>query len=309
MKKVLILSAAAKVLLVQAFQSAGAHVIAADLTPDAAALRFADQAVILPRSDEADFANALLDLVQAQGIHLVVPTRDAELPVIASLEPRLQAAGATPLVPRAESLAICQDKRRFVAFCLAEGFPVPTPFTLEEKPSFPVFARPATGAGGRGTGRADDAVGLAAFGPRSGLVVQPLIEAPEYTIDVLMDLSGAPLQAVARRRLAVHAGEAWKSRVEDAPDLTGPALALAARLGLVGHNVIQAFRTDDGPLFIECNPRFGGASNLSIEAGLDSPARILALLDGDASAQAARPIRHGLTALRYAQDILIEPDA
>lgn len=309
MKKVLILSAAAKVLLVQAFQSAGAHVVAADLTLDAAALRFADQAVTLPRSDAPDFASALLDLVQAQGIHLVIPTRDAELAIIASLEAQLQAVGATPLAPHIEALAICQDKRRFVAFCLAEGFPVPTPFALKETPSFPAFVRPATGAGGRGAGRADDADALAAFGARSGLVVQPLIEAPEYTIDVLMDLAGAPLQAVARRRLAVHAGEAWKSRVEDAPDLTGPALALAARLRLVGHNVIQAFRTDDGPLFIECNPRFGGASNLSIQAGLDSPARILALLDGDASARTARPIRHGLTALRYAQDILIEQDA
>ena len=56
---VLILSAAAKVLLVQAFQAAahplGGRVIAADLARDNAALFAADQALMLPRSDDPGF--------------------------------------------------------------------------------------------------------------------------------------------------------------------------------------------------------------------------------------------------------------
>ena len=98
---VLILSAAAKVLLVQAFQTAasplGGRVIAADLARDNAALFAADQALILPRSDDPDFEGALLAACAREAVGLVVPTRDGELARLAQLRPRLQAAGVTSM--------------------------------------------------------------------------------------------------------------------------------------------------------------------------------------------------------------------
>lgn len=47
----------------------------------------------------------------------------------------------------------------------------------------------------------------------------------------------------------------------------------------VGHVTVLAFYSPDNYLnLIEVNPRFGGASNLSIVAGLDSPHRLIAIL-------------------------------
>ena len=121
-----------------------------------------------------------------------------------------------------------------------------------------------------------------------------------------MSLDGAPLQAVARRRLQVQDGEATKSRTQDVPALTDQALKLCAALGLVGHNVVQAFHDDAGTRFIEINPRFGGASNLSIQAGLASPERILQMARGqDVEAARPRAIAYGLTMLRYSQDRIV----
>lgn len=303
---VLILSAAAKVLLVRAFAEAaharGGRVFAADLAPDNAALFEADQAILLPRSDTAGFRAALARSCVEHDIRLVVPTRDAELAVLAAARPALAERGVTVLVPTAEALETCQDKRRFVAFCAAHGFATPRTFAPGEPPdSFPVFVRPVRGAGGKGARRIEAAEAL---DPAEDLLVQALETGPEYTVDVLMDLAGRPLQAVARSRLEVRDGEAVKSRVENAPELAGQAMGLCAALGLVGHNVVQAFygpRT--GPRFIEINPRFGGASNLSIQAGLASPERILQMLEGQGEAAAvARPIAHGLTLLRHAAD-------
>ena len=161
--------------------------------------------------------------------------------------------------------------------------------------------RPVRGAGGKGARRVEAGEAIPSG---EDLLVQDVETAPEYTVDVLMDLVGQPLQAVARRRLLVRDGEAVKSRVEAAPALGDQALALCAALGLVGHNVVQAFYTPEaGARFIEINPRFGGASNLSIEAGLASPERILQLVEGRLDdARAARPITLGLTMLRYPQD-------
>lgn len=306
---VLILSAAAKVPLVRAFAEAaharGGQVFAADLTPDNAALFEADRALLLPRSDAAGFETALAEACAAHAIRLVVPTRDAELTVVSAAKARLATLGVTVLVPDQDALSVCQDKRRFVAFCQARGFATPHTYGPRQSPErFPVFVRPVTGAGGKGARRIDRAADLADAGD---LLVQALETAPEYSVDVLMDLAGAPLQAVARRRLLVRDGEAVKSRVEAAPDLAAQALALCAALGLVGHNVAQAFYTPDaGPRFIEVNPRFGGASNLSIRAGLASPERLLQMVEGRGEAAAApRPITPGLTLLRHPEDRIV----
>jgi len=232
--------------------------------------------------------------------------------VLAPWRNELAAAGTTVLVAAPETIALCQDKRRFVAFCASEGFPMAYGYGPDEMPDrFPVFVRPATGAGGIGARRIEDAAGWRALGAeRHGLVIQDFIDAEEYTVDTLMDLEGNPLQAVARRRLLVRNGEAQKSRVEELPALTELALALGARLRLTGHNVIQCFRDRSGALsLIEVNPRFGGASNLSIVAGLDSPRRLVGLAAGERSALEPRPIRYGLGMLRYSRDVIVEPEA
>ena len=309
---VLILSAAAKVLLVRAFAEAaharGGQVFAADLTPDNAALFEADRAVMLPRSDAPEFDGVLAEFCAEHGVRLIVPTRDGELARLAAAKDRLAGEGVMALVPSPEALAICHDKRAFVAFCVEHGFGVPRTYAPGEQPKqFPVFVRPVAGAGGKGAGviaRAQD------LPDDASLLVQDLETAPEWSVDVLLDLEGAPLQAVARRRIVVRDGEAVKSRVESAPILTEQALRLCGELGLVGHNVVQAFHVPgEDPRFIEINPRFGGASNLSIQAGLASPERILQMLDHQADTAAEpRDIREGLTLLRYPEDRIVTED-
>lgn len=302
---VLILSAAAKVLLVQAFQAASRSkcdkVIAADISPDNAALFAADRAVILPRSDDDEFETALAAACARYDIGLVVPTRDGELEVLSAARQRFADRGVQVLAPPPEALAVCSDKRRFTEVCRSLGLATPRTFAPGEAPDrFPVFARPVVGAGGQGARRID-ALGDLPEGDEH--LIQAFDAAPEFTVDVLMDLSGAPLQAVARQRLQVRDGEATKSRTEDIPALADQALKLCAALGLVGHNVVQAFHDEAGARFIEINPRFGGASNLSIQAGLASPERILQMARGEfEQAARPRPITYGLTMLRYAQD-------
>ncbi|HYC13979.1 MAG TPA: ATP-grasp domain-containing protein [Stellaceae bacterium] len=313
---VLVLSASAKVLLVEAFRAAaaerGGRVLAADIAADSAALHAADEGVLLPPSSDPTFISALQRLCRDRKIGLVVPTRDAELPVLAAWRETFAAAGTTLLVAAPKAIGICQNKRRFAAFCRDADFPIARVYEPDEMPAaFPVFVRPTVGAGGIGARRIDDAEAWTALGEeRQALLIQDYVRGDEFTVDALLDLEGRPLQAVARRRLLVRGGEAQKSRVEDAPELATLALALSARLGLVGHVVVQAFRRADGTLsLIEVNPRFGGASNLSIVAGLDSPRRLLDLAAGRREAAAPRPIRHGLLMLRYSRDAILDPAA
>ncbi|MDZ4775263.1 MAG: ATP-grasp domain-containing protein [Alphaproteobacteria bacterium] len=304
---VLITSAAAKVLLVQAFQHAaaphGGKAFTADVAETCAAGLFSDRHFPVKRIDAPGALEELFDICAANAVRLIVPTRDGELPFFARHKAAFAARGVTVLVPDEACLAVCQDKRRFGEAISAVGLaaiPVVDPVAA----AFPLFVRPATGAGGRGAMCVENAAALATLGALDDLLVHPFITAPEYSIDLLMDFDGRALQAVVRERTQVVAGESKITTVVDHPVLAALTLKLGEALGLVGHNTVQAF--DDpqrGPLFIEVNPRFGGASNCSIEAGLQSPARIFALLAGDETARAPRPIRHGLTMYRYAQDV------
>ena len=85
------------------------------------------------------------------------------------------------------------------------------------------------------------------------------------------------------------------------------SIEICRRLCCRGHVVLQAFLKDGGvPSFIEANLRFGGASNLSIVAGLDSPRRFVQCVYGNAAAAAEpREIRNGLYILRYSTDIFL----
>jgi carbamoyl-phosphate synthase large subunit len=306
---VLVSSAAAKVLLVQSFQAAGARVIAVDTSPMSAALTYADESYLVPRLDADGALEAFLGLCRRARVGLLVPTRDGELPFFATHADAFLAAGTRVLVSSPAALDTCQDKRQFIDACQRLGVPVPHTWPRGEVPGrWPVFVRPSRGAGAAGAVRVPDQRALDCLESHGGdLVVQEFVSSPEYSIDVLSDFDAQPLQAVARRRVQIRAGESSVSRVERRPALEAMSMRLCGAIGVVGHAVVQAFDDErGGPMFIEVNPRFGGASNLSIAAGLDSPARLLALLNGDPSARAARPIRDTLSMLRFSQDVLIE---
>ena len=308
---VLVSSASAKVLLVQAFQSAGARVVAVDISNMSAAMHQADAAYLVPRLDAPRALDAYLALCAKEQVALLVPTRDGELAFFARHADAFAGAGTRVLVSSEAALQSCHEKRRFIDLCRRLGLPVPRTYAAGESPDrWPVFVRPNRGAGGAGAARVHDQRTLdAARGAHAdGVIVQECVSAPEYSVDVLSDFDGHPLQAVARQRLHIRAGESTISRVERRAALESMSLRLCGALRIVGPAVVQAFDDDrDGPRFIEVNPRFGGASNLSIAAGLDSPARLLALLQGDASAREPRPIRAHLSMLRFGQDLLVEP--
>lgn len=317
---VLILSASSKSLLVKAFQDAvrpfGGTVTAADVAADSAALQVADKAVLTPRSNDPRFSDALEAICSAHDISLVVPTRDGELLRLAEIAARLRAKGIAVLVPSREAIDICSNSWRFSAFCRKNGFPTPMNFsTAEAVDRFPVFCRAADRTVPHHAMRLSNKEELSAYEVLhgrvdGGLIIQEFVDWPEYSIDVLMDLQGQPLQAVARRRISTRAGESWKTRVEKLPELTEAALALSELLGLVGHNNLQAFYDPvAGAQFIEVNARFGGASNLSIRSGLASPERLVQMVAGNAAAAAApRPLNYGGMLLRHAEDIIVDHD-
>jgi carbamoyl-phosphate synthase large subunit len=311
---VLITAASAKVLLVQSFKEAlseGGKVFTTGITGDCAAAVHSDGHFVVGPMVDPNTAGEILSLCRKHDIGLVVPTRDGDLPFFAEAQNSFREAGVFVLVAESETIRVCLDKLEFTHFLIENGFPsVPVIEQLAQNTDFPVFARPISGSGGFGIKRLESWDEFALLEEKGKYLFHPFIEAPEFTIDLLMDLEGhRALDAVCRERIQVIAGESKISRVVELPELSFLVSRLGEALGLIGHNTVQAFLDPaKGPLFIEVNPRFGGGSNLSIRAGLDSPHRILQMLAGNNTAYAPSKIRYGATMFRYSQDVIIGLD-
>lgn len=317
---VLILSAASKVRLVERFKDAAepfrGKVFVSDLDENCTASFFSDGFIKLPATGSSAFEKELLSVCEAYEIGLIIPTRDGELPHLASIAESIRANGIEIPVADQASLQICQDKRLFLKLIKELGLgDMPCLDVDELTPnSFPVFGRPNTGSGGKGARRFDSLEELReADLDADNYLLHSFIDWTEYSIDALFDLECNPLQAVMRTRENVTAGESKKSRILQATQPTNDCLKIGKALRLKGHAVFQLFWDGkSAPIFIEVNPRFGGASDASIEAGLDSPRRLTALSFGSKPERLAalenNSIKFGLIMQRYSRDIFIKPD-
>lgn len=276
---VLLSSSAAKVPLLRALQAAArrlhpdARVIAGDLDPGVLTATLADDFWQLPETRPESLA-ALLDGCRARGITHVLPSRDGELAFWAAHAPHFAGIGVSVIVAPAEAVGLCTDKLAFARFGSARGLPViPAGLTPVDLPGCTRFVvKTRHGAGSRAIGL--DLDPEAAVLHAATLVeplFQPWVPGPEISVDAWLDRRHRVKGLVLRRRDEVVNGESRITTTFRDPGLEHVATGLLEALGLTGPVVLQAKIDPDGRLaVIECNARFGGASTLGLQAGLDS---------------------------------------
>ncbi len=317
MINILITSCSRDVTLVKAFRAAvlkhgGGKVIGADTDPKSAALYFADEYRIIPRSDSDEFIPYLVKLCREEKINLVISSRDAELPVLSNAKSQLEANGTRVMAADYPTLKICQDKLLFCKFCEEHGFPIPKTYyhhSPGEEMTFPLFIKPIVGAGSMKIHRVNT--------PREfellkeiypdGFVVQEYVDWPEYTVDLFADFGGRAISVIPRERLRTVGGESYIGRTVKNQVIIDRSVQLARQLGLIGHNTLQCFSKGEEVKFIEVNPRFGGGANLGFHSGVNTPELLVRMLLGETIDPMISQFKENLVMLRYTQDIFLEP--
>jgi carbamoyl-phosphate synthase large subunit len=312
---VLVTSVAAKVQLieslVQACRDYGVRLFATDISSDSPALYFADDYQLLPQISDDNYLDALFQFCSDQQIGYIIPTRDQDLLFFAEHRNQLTQQGIGLLMSDSDTITTCSNKHQFHAACVAMGLPI-LPQLSPDKLHYPCVAKQAYSSAGTGVHLLSSKAALAqllAEYPEEAFLFEPYVPYDEYTIDAFYAGNGTCIQAVARQRMIVVGGESKVSLVIDNPELVALAHRLSSAFDFSGHVTIQAFYVDGRSYLIEVNPRFGGASNLSIVAGLDSPRKLIASLCGDdATMTRVNPIQYGLKMLRYSKDLMIQND-
>lgn len=277
---VLITSLSHKVPLVQAVQASlqrmgqSGQVIGADANPNCIGRYFTNAFWAMPPLDMLRSAE-LLRFCHEHQVHAIIPTRDGELAFFAEQAPLLAEQNIHVMVSSPEAVAVCLDKLRFAERLTAFGFPViPTASTMEAVKSNALVVKERYGAGSRQlslnlTREQAQAQSATLTHP----IFQPFIRGREWSVDLYVTRQGRVKGAIARRRLLVVHGESQVTVTQRYPALETLCGQMAQALDLYGHVLFQVLETDDPAQpfhVIECNPRFGGASTLSLAAGLES---------------------------------------
>jgi len=204
----------------------------------------------------------------------LIPTRDGELAFFAGHREALKQAGVRIMVSAPEAVEVCLDKLRFSSFGFDAGLPViPAHESLptDGKGTWVVKERFGAGSLSMGLDLSPDEARAHAV-KLTVPIFQPFVGGmQEYSADMYVDRCGQMKGCVIRTRDVVVNGESQVTTTAANPALEEVCQKLVTALPFYGHIIVQAFVDAQGGVhLIEVNPRFGGASSLAIEAGLDS---------------------------------------
>lgn len=290
---ILILSAGRRVELVQSFQKAAkrlnikSNVVAGDCSETAPAIYFADRKAILPKINEDNYIDEIINVCKREGIRLVIPTIDTDLLLLSEERERIESeSGAVVLISSTDVISICRDKINTQKFLEENEFKIPKMYSEEELDSgeieFPLFIKPKSGSSSINTFKVNNIEELATY--RSLIkepIVQDFMEGKEFTIDVFLDFDGNLITVVPRFRMATRSGEISKGKIIKDREIIEDIKRLVEVLKPIGHITVQLMKTNKGIEYIEINPRFGGGAPMSIQSGADSCENLYRLLMGE----------------------------
>lgn len=237
-----------------------ASLVACDPNPLAPAQYAATHRYAPPPFDDPGYVPFLAELCERHDVGAIVPLTDLDIEVLA----QARADGVLPaLVPSPAVARATFDK--YETHVLLERLGLPTPPTVlpgEDPPSYPVMVKPRRGSGARSihpARTAEEAEFFARYVDEP-VMVQRLMDGPEFSMDCLGDRDGRCLNVIPRTMIESRGGESIKGTVIDDPELVELGRSVMEALDVVGPCTVQAFRDREIGLGItDVNTRFGGA--------------------------------------------------
>ncbi len=278
--------------------------VACDPNPLAPAQYAATHRFAVPRIDDPEYVPALKDLCDRFDVGAVIPLTDLDIEVLA----QARAVGDLPaLVPDPEIATATFDKYETHLMLERLGFPSPPtvlPGTTDDVP-IPAMVKPRKGSGARSIHPAQTREEVEFFCEyvKEPVMIQRLMDGPEYSIDLLSDRDGRCLNAIPRTMLESRGGESIKGTVIDDPRLVELGRNVVEALDVRGPCTVQVFEDREiGFGITDVNTRFGGAFPAPMYAarpGQTYPELIARLANGESIEPHVGDFNADVTFTRY----------
>ncbi len=279
-----------------------------DANKDCIGKYFVDKFWEMPRDINLSF-NEIMNYCKENNINGIIPTRDGELLFWAKHKNRLNEKRINVMVSDFDVVESCVDKLLFYQKSDNMGYPaIPTFLSPEDIDSILFVVKERFGAGARKIGLGltiDQSIDHAK--KLNHPVFQPFIKGYETSVDLYVSRTGNVKGIIIRRRDLIFRGESQVTTTIRNKRLEELCTKFAKDFNLYGHAVMQII-IDDKESFhiIECNNRFGGASTISLEAGLDSFFWfLLETKEVDISEYPFYRLKHEIKQVRFSQDMIL----
>lgn len=260
--------------------SEGSKIVAADLSPIAPALYFADRQYLVPRIDDASYIPRILEICKKEDIDAVTTLIDPEIELLAKNREKFEAIGVKVLAPYERTAKICFDKYAMYRYLREEGIPTVQTFSgLEDflsayekgKIEFPVFVKPRTGSGSVGAQKVLTLDQLKKVcKEQENLIIQEYMDCEDLDADVYIDMiSHRPVSLFSKRKLETKIGGASKTISFKDGKLVQFVQDVLQKFEFCGPIDMDFFCKDGQYYLSEINPRFGGAYLHAYGAGVD----------------------------------------
>jgi len=284
------------------------RIIGADASPHCPQFNLVDQGLVLPKANDPDYIDAVLEVCQKFQVDAVFHGCEPELRRMSEERERLAAAGLFLPINPASVINTCMDKADTARFLEMHGCKPPRFVEIEKGGGvpdidwYPVVIKPSTGGGGswdcyiaQNSRQLEIVLEYVQTGDRRMLVQEYVgtYEA-EYTVGVLHDMDGNFLNSIALKRsissalnmrlvvrnttgrgelgewLVISSGISH-GYIGQIPDVTETCERIAAALGCRGAVNIQCRLVDGEVRVFEINPRFSGTTSIRAMMGYNEP--------------------------------------
>lgn len=266
--------------------------IAADLSPVAPALFFADESYLVPPITDSGYFDKVLEICEKSRVKAITTLIDPEIELLANHREELLERGILPLCPVAWTAHLCFDKYKMFEHLSSKGIRTVLTYNsiesfkeglIKGEVRFPVFMKPISGSGSVGIGRIENMEELEAKwnDGKFSYIIQELMTGGDCDADVYVDcISHKPVAVFSKKKIESRIGGASKTISFKDEKLFAFVEDVCSVLELDGPCDMDFFIKDGEYYLSEINPRFGGAYLHAYGAGVDFVEFILNNMNG-----------------------------
>ena len=261
-------------------------VIATDMSDLAPAIYEADNFYLVPRIDDPNYIEKLLDICKKENISCLFALIDPELSIISKNKNKFLEIGVTPLVSTYDAVELAFDKYKMYKFLVDNGFKTAKTYIDKNEfyadldaslISFPVFVKPYKGSASININKVSSRKEVdTLFELYDDLIIQEFMNGQEIGADVYVDpISKKVVSIFTKEKIKMRAGETDKARSFKDEKLFDLIISLVERIGYEYMIDIDIFRINGDYYISEINPRFGGGYPHAYECGVNFPKLII----------------------------------
>ncbi len=298
-------------------------------------LSHADDYVITPPIYDEGYISFLISYCSKYEISAIISLFDIDLLILAKYKNVFIENGIFVIVADENIIRICNDKWMTYQFLAQTNIKCPdTYLSLNDVRiaidsgmlQYPIILKPRWGMGSIGIFIAENNEELNIFTRKiynqifnsylkyeskqtenECILYQELLQGIEYGLDVFNDFNSHFVSVVAKKKIAMRAGETDIAETVASDEFMEIAKKLSTKLKHIGNLDVDIIKTIDGTLYVlELNCRFGGQYPFSHVAGVNYPKQIVMWLMGQNTDQDLLCAKQGVRSCKDLVPVVIE---